>query len=117
MPKTHTASPASHEGPIGQYASDHILHAGNRALQDDSLGVKTRGDGNFAFHSDDVLFDQGAGRIDEASGVVATDIDDEILALEGMTVSVLGPKKGPRSSEPLDAAEAWLRANDPDYQK
>ncbi len=108
--------PNKHE-IVGQYATDHILHAGHPGLNDDSLGVKTRGSGRVAFHHPQTLFDENEGVVSEITGqrrVVSP--EDEFLELEGVNIHpdqvVLGSTRERRSKRAgTDLADEWMRQN------
>ncbi len=109
MKETYTPSFFEDQGEVyGQYASDPVAN-------DPYDTLDARGDGNIAMHSEHVLFDEAdKWNPDAATGEVATDDD---LYTEG-GLDIVGEDVVHALEEPeIDAAEAWLRANDPTHPK
>lgn len=110
----------TNNGPFGQYASDYVFQADNPSLGRDPDGVLAmRGDGNPGFHQGAVLFDQAIGMCDEATGNTVRDptsVEEDLLTLEGIRIATDRDLQS-RPAKKLDAAEEWLRQNDPNYGK
>ena len=102
---------------VGQYASDYFLHPNHPGLEDDSLGVKTRGKGSVAFHHSQTLFDESDGTINEIDGRVRRVTgEDDLKAVEGMSIvpdrMILGSLSRVRRGEPpIDPADEWMKKN------
>jgi hypothetical protein len=110
MVKTKTNSIETDE-IYGQYASDWALNP-DANFEDKTGTLAVRGDGNSGFHQGAILFDTVDRVPDEATGEIAREEDLEAHYQElALHIGELPVTKMVR----LDAAEQWLRQNDPQY--